>query len=95
MAVAVVGGALIGVAQHLVGLAGLLELLLGRMVAGIAVRMVLQRLLAVGALQFLIAGVARDAQNLVIICFAHSCIRTHLLLGFRFQVSASWLFSDP
>ena len=33
MAVAIVGRALVRVAQHLVGLAGLLELLLGRMVA--------------------------------------------------------------
>ena len=32
---AVVGGALVGVAQHLVGLAGLLESLLGAMVAGV------------------------------------------------------------
>jgi hypothetical protein len=55
MAVAVVGGALVGVAQHLVGLAGLLELLFGRVVAGVAVRMVLERLLAIGALQLLVA----------------------------------------
>jgi hypothetical protein len=82
MAVAVVGGALVGVAQHLVGLAGLLELLFGGVVAGVAVRMVLERLLAIGALQLLVAGVARNAQDFVIICFAHFvleliCIRTH------------------
>ncbi len=58
MAVAVVSGALVGVAQHLVGLAGLLELLFRRVVARVAVRMVLERLLAIGALQLLVAHLA-------------------------------------
>ena len=74
MPIAVVGGALVGVAQHLVGFAGLLELFLGRVVAGVAVRMVLERLLAIRALQFLVAYIAGYAEKLVIICFAHSSI---------------------
>ena len=73
----VVGRALVGVAQHLVCLAGFFKLFLGCMVAGIAVRMIFQRLLSVRALEFLVAAVARDTQNLVIIRFAHSCIRPH------------------
>ena len=74
MAIAIVGGALVGVAQHLVGLAGLLEAFFSRMVARIAVRMVPERLLAVGTLQLLLVYVTGYAQNLVIICFAHACL---------------------
>ena len=74
VAKAVVGGALVRVAQHLVGLAGFLELLFRGMVAGIAVRVIFQRLLAIGALQLLVAHIPRNAQNFVVIGFAHSCI---------------------
>ena len=49
VAEAVVALALFGVPQHLVRLGGMLELLLGLGVVGVAVRMVLHRLLAVGA----------------------------------------------
>ena len=72
MAVAVVGGALLRIAQHLVGLAGLFELFLCAVVAGIPVRMVFQRLLAIGALQLLLAGLPGYAEHFVIISFAHS-----------------------
>ena len=58
------------VAQHLVGFARLFELLFRGVIAGIAIRMILQRQLAIGALQFLVAGFPRNAQNLVIICFS-------------------------
>ena len=43
------------VGEHRVGLGRFLELLLGRLVARVAVRVVLQRQLAVGALDFLVA----------------------------------------
>ncbi len=56
MAKAVVGGALLLVAKHGVGLAALLEALLGFMVAGVAVRVKLQRQLAICALDL---GIAR------------------------------------
>ena len=79
MAVAVVGGALVGVAEHLVGLAGLLEFFFGGVIAGVEVRMVLASLLAIGALQLLVAGVARDAENFVIVCFAHSWVQSYSL----------------
>ena len=75
MTIAVVGRALVRIAQHLVGLAGLLELLFRRMIARIAVRMILERQLAIGALQLLVAGIARNAQHLVVICFAHSVFK--------------------
>ena len=47
MTVAVVGRAFVGVAQHLIGLAGLFKLFLSGVIARIAVGMVLERLLAI------------------------------------------------
>ena len=55
MAIAIVSRALVRIAQHLVSLAGLFELFFGRVVARIPVRMILQRLLAIRALQLLLA----------------------------------------
>ena len=54
MAVLVVGGALLRVAQDFVGLAQFLELLLGGFVARVLVRVILDRELAVGLLDFLV-----------------------------------------
>ena len=67
VAVAVVVGALVGVAENLIRLAGLLETLLGGMIAGVEVRVMLTRHLAVGALQLLVAGAAGDAEYFVIV----------------------------
>ncbi len=72
MPVPVVCGALVGIAQYLVGLARLFEFLFCGVVAGIAIRMILQRHLAIGALQLLVTGFPRYAQYLVVICFAHA-----------------------
>src|SRR6185437_9390374 len=83
MAIAIVCGAFISVAQHLVSLACLLELLLRAAVPRIAVRMELHSLLAICAFQFLVAGVARYAEHLVVICFAHCCLWTHSLVCFE------------
>jgi hypothetical protein len=63
MTEAVVARALLAVGENGVGLAALLEALFRFRIAGIAVRMVLQGKLAIGALDFLIAGGTRDAQN--------------------------------
>ena len=71
MAEAVVGGALLVVLQDVVGLVDFLELRLGLLVAGIAIRMVLHRELAVGLLQVVGARVPRHAQRGVIILFGH------------------------
>ena len=67
VAKAVVGRALVGVAEHLVGLAEFLELVLGGLVAGIFVGMKFHRELAVGFLDVLGAGAAFHPQDLVII----------------------------
>jgi hypothetical protein len=67
----VVGGALLRVAQHLVGLLRLLEVLLGLRVVRIAVRVPLHGEAPVGLLQVLLAGVAVDAQHFVVVALRH------------------------
>ena len=72
VAEAVVPRALVGVAQDGVGLGGLLELLFGGRVALIAIGVVLQRQLAIRALDVLLAGILRDAEDLVVVPLAHA-----------------------
>ena len=70
--VAVVGGALIRVAEGLVGLTEFFEFLLRLVVAGVFVWMVFDGQLAVGALQILLADIAIDAEHFVVVpLFAH------------------------
>ena len=71
MAEAVVGGLLLRVAQNLIGLVDFLELGLGRLVAGIGVRMELLGKLAIGGFQFLLVSRPADTQNLVKVAFGH------------------------
>jgi hypothetical protein len=71
MAVTVVGRALLRVLQHLVGLGDFLEHLLRLLVAGVLVRVVLDRLLAVGLFELLLAGALGDAEEFVIVFFGH------------------------
>jgi hypothetical protein len=68
----VIGGALVGIGKHGIGLGRFLELLLRIRVAGVAVRMVPERELAVRALDLLISCAAPDAQDLVVIALAHA-----------------------
>ena len=81
VAVSVVGRALLRIGKHAVGFGRFLELFFRRVVARIAVRMKLQRQLAVGALQLLLSRAAVNAEHFVIIAFRHR----HLLRidGFR------------
>jgi hypothetical protein len=67
----VVGGPLLGVLQDLVGLAHLLEALLGVLLLG-HVRVVLARELAVRLLDVPLGGAALDAQDLVVVLVLHS-----------------------
>ena len=71
MAEAVVGRALVGVGDDRVGLGRRLELLFGRRVARVAIGMVLERQLAIGALDLGVGGVAPDAEDLVVVPLAH------------------------
>src|SRR5205814_5715540 len=68
---AVVGGALFLVAQRLVGLRDLLELLLGVRLLG-DVRVVLAREAAVGLLDVVVAHATLDAEDLVIVLVFHA-----------------------
>ena len=72
VAEAVVHAPLLRVGEHRVGLGRFLELLLGLLVAGIAVGVVLERELAVGALDLLLGGRPRDAEHLVVVALAHA-----------------------
>ena len=69
VAKAIVAGALLAVGQHGISLTAFLEALFRLGIVGIAVRMELQCQLAVGALNLLIDGGARDAQDFVVIAF--------------------------
>ena len=64
---AVVPGAPLGIRQHLVGRAQLLEPGLGAGIAGVGVRVVLARQLAVRPFELLVGGVAGNAESLVVV----------------------------
>ena len=83
MTEAVVHVPLVRVHEHGVGLGRFLEVVLGRLVAGIAVGVVLQRQLAVRALDLLIGRRTRHAQDLVIVSFAHAALATLTMAGRR------------
>ncbi len=68
----VVGGALGGLAEHLVGLFRLLEVVLGARILRIAVRMPFHGEAPVGLLQVVFRGIAVDAQHFVVIALRHS-----------------------
>jgi hypothetical protein len=57
--------ATLGVAEDLVGGRRFLEALFGLFVAGVAIRMLLERHLPIGALQLLLARLASDAEHLI------------------------------
>ena len=77
----VVAGALFAVAQDGVGLGRFLEFLFGLLVALVAIRVVLERQLAIRALDFLIGCCARDFEGLVIIALAHDALATFTIAG--------------
>ena len=62
---------LLRVRQHRVGLVGLLEALLGGLVARVAVRVVLHRDAAIGLLDLGLVRATLDAQYIVVISFRH------------------------
>jgi hypothetical protein len=72
VAEAVVGAALVGVRENGVGLGGFLELFFGGVVARIAIRVMLHRQLAVGALDLDSVRGPRHAEDLVVVAFAHA-----------------------
>ena len=79
MAEAVVGGALLRIAQDAIGLGGFLELLLGMLVAGIAVGMMRQGKLAVRGFQHRFVAVPDYTEDFIIVSFGHA----HGLISLR------------
>ena len=71
MAVAVIRPALLAVGQALISLVQFLELGLGRLVAGVLVRVMLHRKLAEGAFQRRVVGRFRNPENFVIVALGH------------------------
>src|SRR5215471_9112911 len=71
VAVAIVGGTLVRVAQHRVRFGRLLETLLGLGIARVLVRVVLDGELPIRALQLRLGGIAADTEDFVIIPLAH------------------------
>src|SRR3989338_3801649 len=71
MTVLVEGRALAGVGEHLVGLVGLLELLLRRLIVRIAIRVVLHGQAPVSLFQLRLASPALHTQHFVIVTLSH------------------------
>src|SRR5690606_2356630 len=67
----VVGGTLLIVLQDVIGLVNFLELLLGRRIARIAVRMILHGELAISLLDFIALRTSGHAQDIVIVLLRH------------------------
>src|SRR5262249_19594567 len=72
VAEAIVGGALVAVLEHVIGLVELLEAMLAFLVARIAVRMVLHGELAECGLELRVGSGTRYPQDLVVVAFGHS-----------------------
>ena len=68
---AVVSASFVSVSQHRVRLGGLFELVLGRFVTWVAVGVVLERQLAVCALDLLVVSRSRQSQHFVIVALGH------------------------
>ena len=74
---AIVGRALVGIDQDVVGFAEFLEFLLGVRVVRILVRMKFDRELAISALHLFLGGVSRDRQDFVVIALV--CVAIGIL----------------
>lgn len=71
VAIAVVNRPLLGIAQHLVGLFGLLELVLCLWIIRIAIRMQLHGQTPKRLLQFVLGRTLLDTENFVVVAFGH------------------------
>src|SRR5206468_8838921 len=79
--------ALVGLVDQVVSALNLLEALLGVRVAGVLVRVVLARELAVGLLDLVLRGLLVDAENLVRILDSHQALT--ITLAGRMTLSPS------
>jgi hypothetical protein len=81
VAEAVVEGALLAVGEDGVRFGGLLELLLGGLVARIAIRVVFHRQLAIRALDLAVGRAPRYAEDFVVVETAHDAFATLTIAG--------------
>jgi hypothetical protein len=66
---AVISGPLVGIRKNRISFAALFEPFFGVGIIGIAIRVKLQRQLAIGALDLLLAGSTGNPEDLVVIAF--------------------------
>src|SRR5215475_3127354 len=71
MAESVVSRTTFCVRENAVSLVDFFKFLFRRMIAGITIRVILQGKFSISALQLLLCGGTADAENLIIISFAH------------------------
>ncbi len=69
MSEAVILGALLRIAEHIIGFGRLLEFLLGLLVARVLVGMILYGLLSIGAFYGFLVGIPVDSKHFVIVSF--------------------------
>ena len=72
MAVAVISGALLGIAQDAIGFGGFLEFFFRFVIAGIAIGVKFERKPAVRRFEGRFIAIAADAENFVIVAFDHA-----------------------
>ena len=80
MAEAIESRALLRIAQNAVSLGSFFELFLGMVIAGVAVRMMLQSQLAVGSFEHLIVTVPGNAEDFIIVALGYT--HRSISLGF-------------
>src|SRR5262249_28745010 len=68
----IVAAAALGIGEYLIGLADLLEALLGPLVARVLIRVILERGFAVGLLELFVAAAPGAPQPLVVVALHHS-----------------------
>ena len=81
MAEAVVHLPLFRIGNDRVRFGGFFEFLFSGVVAGVAIRVIFQRQLAVGAFHFRIGRAALDAENFVVVALAHDAFATFTMAG--------------
>ena len=79
---AVISSAFLRIAEGFVGFAKFLEFFLGILVAGILVRMILERELAVSLFNFFFRSIPQNAEHLVVIALGHGQSLSDQLSGF-------------
>ncbi len=97
MTITIIGGALLHIRQHGVGFAAFLELIFRVGIVRIAVGMVLERQLAIGAFDLLIGGGVGYPQHFIVVAFSVAGQNglSQFLSIIRSRLQVSFESSDP